>query len=121
MHSAAAGGTAMTRMTPELPDPALHSDGLAPDSFEMGTAARDALAPRALRPQGLGRIGLPKPFHQKPVVSLSVPAGCFLRPSASARSALLRVLRRLLDPATMRPVDWELGNWGQSRDSDPVV
>jgi len=111
----------MTRMTPELPDPALHSDGLAPDSFEMGTAARDALAPRALRPQGLGRIGLPKPFHQKPVVSLSVPAGCFLRPSASARSALLRVLRRLLDPATMRPVDWELGNWGQSRDSDPVV
>ena len=56
MHSAAAGGTAMTRMTPELPDPALHSDGLSPDSFEIGTAVRDALAPRAAVPKKSGLV-----------------------------------------------------------------
>src|SRR5678816_4886787 len=34
LHRAAAVGTAMTRMTPERPDPALHSDGLSPDSLK---------------------------------------------------------------------------------------
>jgi hypothetical protein len=46
----------MTRMTPELPDPALHSRDLSPELVKKGTAAQDTIASRAAVPKKSGLV-----------------------------------------------------------------
>ena len=77
--------------------------GVAPRAFESGNGRSDALASR-------GRsIKNPAPA--------TVPAGCFLRRSALARSALVRVLRQCCWSFATAPANGVRAE-GASRDSD---